>query len=57
MSDEDQCLICRYWPPEDRPRRRIERFSADFVLMPKDCVCDACELAFWELTAKRPTKH
>jgi hypothetical protein len=54
---EAECLICRLWPPAERPDLRLQHFSkkGGVLLIPRHDMCPACELAFFE--AKTKTKH
>jgi hypothetical protein len=44
---EDQCLICRRWPPADRASLRRGHFSTDYITIPTHGVCKRCEMTFW----------
>jgi hypothetical protein len=56
---EDQCLICRLWPPADRVALRAQRFSTDYIEIPIKGVCERCQMEFWiAITGCEPTtKH
>jgi hypothetical protein len=52
---EEQCLICRYWPEAERPKRRLEYFyKRGVILIPVHDMCPACSQAW---AAKSARKH
>jgi hypothetical protein len=55
---EDECLVCRRWPPAERAEGRLKYFApkrGGVLLVPVHDICPACERAHFErMTA---TKH
>jgi hypothetical protein len=57
-GNEDDCLVCGYWPEADRASMRAMIDSIPLA----DEVCEKCHKAWWQncivpLLPKPPTRH
>jgi hypothetical protein len=52
-ASEDECVLCREWPPALRQVMRSAVYS-----IPDDPVCEECVMAFWtNITVKASAKR
>jgi hypothetical protein len=56
VDSEAECLICRRWPPAERPEQRVKYFAKskdEVLLVPVHDMCAACEQAYFEKRTRK----